>query len=144
MKWLWIGIGVGIGAPLLFFASIYAVSEVGGEVVVLDRAAEDGTTSRVRIWIVDADDASWVEHGAPDAHWVTRLSDEPTLTLERNGEKATYRAAPDPASHARYHELRKAKYGWADQYIELVAGEASECTGVPVRLERVGAAVPTP
>ena len=135
MKWVGIAIAVVLGVPVLFLGVVYGASELGGEVVVLQRAAPDGSTDSVRIWIVDDDAGTWVEHGGPDAHWIARLAEDPTLTLERDGTAAVYQATPDPAAHARYHELRRAKYGWADAVVELATGAASECPGVPVRLE---------
>ena len=76
---------------------------------------------------------------------------------ERGGREATYRAAADPASHARYHTLREAKYTWADTIVELATGplepgavvlvatdglwEAANDSGEPFGLERVAAAI---
>ncbi len=135
MKWVGIAIAVVLGVPLLFFAAVYAASELGGEVVVLHRPAPGGSTSTVRIWIVEDADGVWVEHGSADAPWIQRLAEDATITLERDGAAAVYRAAPDPSAHANYHELRQAKYGWADAFVGLATGAASECTGVPARLE---------
>ena len=42
MKWLYAAVGILAGVPLLYFAAMYAASELSGEVVVLHRAAEDG------------------------------------------------------------------------------------------------------
>ena len=135
MRWIWTAIAVVLGVPLVFMGSIYAASELGGEVVVLHRASPEGSADRVRVWIVEDDTGTWIEHGSPDAHWIRRLTENATLELERDGTAAAYRATPDPAAHARYHELRQAKYGWADDYVALVTSSASECTAVPVRLD---------
>ncbi len=135
MKWLGIAIGGVFAVALAFVASIYVVSEVGGEVIVLHRPAEDGSTSSVRLWIVDEDGASWIEHGDPSAAWIQGLGEGSTLTIERNGESAVYAASRDPDGHARYHELRQAKYGWADDYIGFVTAKAEDCNAVPIRLE---------
>lgn len=135
MRWLGIAIAVVLAVPLLFFGVVYGASELGGEVVVLHRPAPDGSTSTVRIWIVEDDSGVWVEHGGADAPWLEQLGDGAAITLERGGVAAVYRAVPDPASHARYHALRRAKYGWADAVVEIATGDTSECTSVPVRLE---------
>ncbi len=102
---------------------------------MLHRPAPDGSTDTVRIWIVEDAARVWIEHGSADAHWIRRLAEDATITLERDGAAAVYRAVPDPTAHARYHELRQAKYGRADALVEFATGDASECTGVPVRLE---------
>ena len=137
MRWIGIVIAVVIGVPLLFFAAIYAASELGGEVVVLHRPAPDGSIATVRIWIVEDAEGVWIEHGSADAPWLQRLAEDATITLERDGSARVYRAVPDPMAHARYHELRQAKYGWADAFVALATGDASECAGVPVRLDSV-------
>jgi hypothetical protein len=124
-----------LGLPLLFLGAIYGASELGGEVVVLHRPGPDGSTSTVRIWIVEDGEGAWVEHGSADSPWMQRLADDASVTLERGGAAGVYRAVPDPGAHARYHELRQAKYTWADSFIAAATGTSSECAGVPVRLE---------
>ena len=135
MKWLWLAVAVVLGVPVLFFAAVYGASELGGEVVVLHRAAPDGSTDPVRVWIIDDPAGVWLEHGEADAHWIRRLADHPAVTVERGGVAAAYIATPDLAAHERYHELRRAEYGWADAVVEFATGDASQCPGVPVRIE---------
>ena len=136
MKWAIRIIGAAIGLPILFFASIFLVSEIGGEVVVLHRPAADGTFDEVRVWIVDDNDGTWIEHGDADADWIVKLATEPSLTIERGGEVHEYRAIADPGSHARYHRLRDEKYGWAESYIALASSDAQSCEGTPIRIVR--------
>ncbi len=135
MKWVYLFIGIIVGIPTAFFGTIYAASELGGEVVVLHRQNGDGSVSRVRIWIVEDDEGTWVEHGDADAAWLTALDSVPVITLERAGESRQYHAIAEPDLHQRYHELRLKKYGLADQLIELMTGDVADCTGVPVRLD---------
>ena len=78
ITWL---LAVILGLPILFFALIYAASELGGEVVTLSRIEANGEVSQVRVWIVDEGDKAWIEHGAPDAYWISHLSEEPELSL---------------------------------------------------------------
>ncbi len=134
MKIVYWLLGVLIGIPLLFFIAMYGASELGGEVVTLDRAEEDGSVSQVRIWIVDSDGSSLIEHGDPSAHWITRLAQTPEIALSRDGEASLYAGFADPESHDLYHQLRREKYGWADQVIGTLMGDA-ECQSVPVRLQ---------
>ncbi len=132
VAWL---LAVILGVPILFIALVYAASELGGEVVTLSRSEANGEVSQVRVWIVDDGGKAWVEHGAPDAHWILQLSEVPQVVLTRNGEDTTYIGTPDPDAHALYHQLRRAKYGVADQIVGIMGPGAEDCDGVPVRLE---------
>ena len=135
MKWLYIPIGILAGATLAFFAAMYAASELGGEVVVLHRPSEQGSTDRVRIWIVEDGAGTWIEYGGRDAEWILRLAQDPAITVERNGALGRYRASPDPGSHALYHRLRRDKYGLASEIVDRLVGKADACPDIPVLLE---------
>lgn len=132
LRWL---AGFVIAVPVLMFGTIYGVSEMGGEVVILHRTEATGETSTVRIWIVDEAGDAWIEHGAADAHWISLLAQPGPLTLVRGDQLTTYTAVADPSAHERYHELRRAKYGWADRVVEFFSNTAADCTSVPVRLD---------
>jgi hypothetical protein len=134
MKYFYWGLGILIGIPILLIAIPIIASELGGEVVTLERAEEEGEASRIRIWIVDNDGASWIEHGDIESYWMDHLQISSELVLDRGGETISYEGALDPASHELYHDLRRKKYGWADQLIELFSGGRESCDGVPVRL----------
>ncbi|MFT6094073.1 MAG: hypothetical protein ACJA2Q_001975 [Pseudohongiellaceae bacterium] len=134
MKYVYWFFGLLVGIPVLLIAIPIVASELGGEVVTLERAEEDGESSRVRVWIVDNDDASWIEHGDSESYWLGHLLDSNEVVLERGGDTRSYEGTPDPGSHERYHDLRRQKYGWADQLIELFSGGRINCDGVPVRL----------
>ena len=127
-------VGLIVGIPALLMIVMYGASELGGEVVTLDRAEANGDVSQVRIWIVDQDNMSWVEHGDPGSFWITQLSESPDVVLSREGQTSKYFGTADADSHDLYHQLRSAKYGWADQVVALFTGSAAECQGVPVRL----------
>ena len=99
--------------------------------MTLERAKE-GEASRIRI--VDNDGASWIEHGDIESYWMNHLQTSSELVLDRGGETISYEGALDPDSHDLYHDLRRKKYGWADQLIELFSGGRESCDGVPVRL----------
>lgn len=136
MKIIYWLVGIALAVPALIFGTIYGASELGGEVVTLQRPHASGEASSVRLWIVDEADSAWIEHGPSDAHWMTRLAVVNQLTLVRAGEEASYTATADPDAHVRYHELRRAKYGWADRVVETFSATAADCTSVPVRLAR--------
>lgn len=135
MEYLYSLVVIITGLPLAIVGLIYGASKLGGEVVTLQRANSEGTHSDVRIWIVSQGDTAWIEHGDKQTQWINLLTTSPRLKLTRQGETRDYLAAPDPDSHAIYHELRQRKYGWADSLIALLTGASSDCAGVPVRLE---------
>ena len=135
MKWLYLAIGILVGVPLVFSATMYAASELGGEVVVLHRTSGDGSIDRVRLWIVEDGTGTWIEHGSPDAAWIARLAHDPVITVARNGTSRQYRASADRGSHALYHRLRRDRYGFADRLVAMVGGGVDACEGTPVRLD---------
>ena len=125
----------------IFYVSLYfAASELGGEVVQLIRNDSEGSTTSIRVWIVDARDQAWIEHGDTNSFWIKRLSSEPEVSLIRGGAEIKYTAVTDIDSHELYHDLRREKYGIADRIIELLsfgAAHRNNCTGIPVRLDPV-------
>lgn len=135
VKALYWVVGIVVGLPALLVIVMYGASELGGEVVTLQRAEPNGEMSQVRIWIVDDGSMSWIEHGDAESFWITRLAESPGLDLSRNDQTASYVGTPDRNSHDHYHKLRRQKYGWADQVVALFSGGAAECQGVPVRLQ---------
>ncbi len=125
MKW----VGIAIAIVFAFVLFIFAASELGGEVVALDTGEH-----RTRLWVVEDDGALWLRAGTPGAAWLGRIGEGGTVTVERGGAAASYRATPDrrPARRERIHALMREKYGWADALISLMRdGEGS----VPVRLD---------
>lgn len=133
---IWL-IAIVIAVPIAMTLLMYGASELGGEVVTLERAESSGGASKVRIWIVDEQGVSWIEHGDPDSFWISQLATSSNIVLAREGRTTHYTGAPDPDAHDDYHRLRRAKYGVADQIVALMAGDADECQGVPVRLQLV-------
>ena len=130
---LWM-VGIVLAIPICIFAITYLASELSGEVVTLHRTQANGDVSKVRIWIVDSNEESWIEHGNPDSHWMSELGTNPQVTLTRNGENMIYHATPDAANHAKYHQLRQQKYTWGAAVVAFFGGAAADCTGLPVRL----------
>ena len=134
MKVLSWSMSIIVGLPMLFFILAFNASELGGEVVTLERINGDNSISEVRIWIVDQDSFSWIEHGDRQAYWITELSESSEVILIRHGEALNYIGSIDPDAHPLYHKLRRQKYTWADAFIALLTGNADDCNGVPVRL----------
>ncbi len=135
--WYWL-FGIVLGIATLLIGVIYGASELGGEVVTLSRAESSDDMSQVRIWIVDENGFSWIEHGEADSFWITQLSESPNIVVNRAGRDTNYAGTADRDSHDLYHQLRREKYGMADQIIELLgAPGVAECEGGPVRLQLI-------
>jgi hypothetical protein len=134
MKYVYWVLGLLVGISVLLIGIPIVVSELGGEVVTLERAEEDGESSRIRIWIVDNNEASWIEHGDSESYWMDHLQTSNGIVLDREGQTQIYEGTLDPDSHNLYHDLRRQKYSWADQVIEMLSGGRESCDGIPVRL----------
>ena len=112
MKYVYWVLGLLVGISVLLIGIPIVVSELGGEVVTLERAEEDGESSRIRIWIVDNDEASWIEHGDSESYWMDHLQTSNGIVLDREGQTQIYEGTLDPDSHNLYHDLRRQKYSW--------------------------------
>ena len=123
----------------LYLVLMLSASELGGEVVTLIRPEPDGSTKEVRVWIVDAENLSWIEHGDSESYWIKQLTEKPEILLIRDGEEKKYTAVSDSKSHNLYHLLRSEKYGISDKIIEILyfgQNKKDTCNGMPVRLQK--------
>jgi len=118
----------------LAFAVVTFVALEGREVVVVHTHGAAGRDHATRIWVADADGATWIEAANPERPFLYDLADRPQLELERGGAVVRCRAAivPIPDGHERIRDLLAARYGWADCWIGLVADTRRS---VAVRLE---------
>ena len=126
-----------LGAIVLYGTSLVALSELGGEVATLTRPESDGSTKNIRVWIVDSDNKSWIEHGTDESYWIKQSTDEVEVSVIRDEKKQKYEAITDRAAHDFYHNLRREKYTFADKMLDILSlGSTSKenCSGVPVRL----------
>ena len=126
-----------LGAIVLYGTSLVALSELGGEVATLTRPESDGSTKNIRVWIVDSDNKSWIEHGTDESYWIKQSSDGVEVSIIRDEKEQKYEAFTDRESHDFYHNLRREKYTFADKMLDILSlGSTSKenCSGVPVRL----------
>jgi hypothetical protein len=126
-----------LGPFVVYAIAHLALIELGGEVVVLHKWTPEGTTRPTRLWIVGDGSTAWFHHGYSGSAWIARLAEDPIVRVERAGRTRTYRAAPDPTSHDRVHQLLREKYGIADWWVRFVTGGTEDCPALPVRLEQV-------
>ncbi len=89
---LGMAVAVLIVVGVLFFASIFAVSEIAGEVISLTTYDQAGAPHTTRIWIVDDGGAQWLRSGVRGNGWYARLAVRPDVEVVRGGKAARYRA----------------------------------------------------
>ena len=129
-----------ISITIVYGVLMFSLSELGGEVVILVRPEADQSNKNIRVWIVDADNKSWIEHGDSESYWIKRLIDGSEIFIIREGEEKKYLAFSDRDSHDLYHNLRREKYGLSDKMLVILSFGATSkenCEGIPVRLEKI-------
>ena len=129
-----------ISIAIVYGILMFGLSELGGEVATLVRPEADGSNKNIRVWIVDVDNKSWIEHGDSESYWIKQLSKNSELFIIRKGEEKKYLAFTDRDSHDFYHNLRREKYGLSDKMLDILAFGATSkenCEGIPVRLEKI-------
>ena len=129
-----------ISVVIVYGVLTLGLSELGSEVVTLVRPEVDGSNKNIRVWIVDADNKSWIEHGDSESYWIKQLTNDSELLIIREGEEKKYLAFADRDSHNLYHNLRREKYGFSDKMLDILAFSAiskENCEGIPVRLEKI-------
>ena len=129
-----------IGIAIVYGVLMFSLSELGGEVVILVRPEADQSNKNIRVWIVDADNKSWIEHGDSESYWIQGLVNDSGIFIIREGKEQKYLAFNDRDSHDVYHKLRREKYGLADKMLDILSFGATSkenCEGIPVRLEKI-------
>lgn len=120
-----------VGALMLVLVVVFGLQVIAsesGEVVVLhtDDGGRDATT---RLWVVDHDGRQWLR-ASTGSGWLQRLQSAPRVELERDGQRAAYRAAPEPAMAERINTLMAQKYGWRDEVIAVLVGGREDAVAV--------------
>lgn len=85
------------------------------EVVTLTTNGPDGPV-KTPLWVVDGEDRQWLR-GNKDSGWVTRLTEDPNVSLERGGQSAPYDAVPVPKELDTVNQLMREKYEWRDAMV---------------------------
>jgi len=128
------GLVIGAMVAAVIGAITFAAVE-GPEVVVLSTRAPDGVVHKTRVWLADADGASWIEAANPERQFLADIRRNPSVGVERDGEMRPYLATilANPEGHDRIRRLLREKYGWADWWIQHVADTSQS---VAIRLDR--------
>ncbi|MFQ5510658.1 MAG: hypothetical protein ACE5EO_02300 [Candidatus Krumholzibacteriia bacterium] len=121
-------------AAALLIVGIFALSELGGEVVTVRSTRADGSVKSTRLWIVDDAGETWLRAGIPTEPWLEHIGDNPTIQLVRAGDTKPFVALAVRTAEARdrVHALMAAKYGTADKIISLIRDSKGS---VAVRLQ---------
>ena len=103
-------------------------------VAVLETRAPDGTPRTTRVWLAEEEGSLLLEAGSAERPWYRDVLLDPLVRLERDGGSLPFRAVPEPgdAGHRRIRELLRARYGWRDAWVGLLADTSQS---IAVRLE---------
>ena len=85
-----------------------------------------------RLWIVDDEGYQYLRVGADGSGWFSRITNNESIALTRNGQTATYTVALRPDKSERINALMQDKYTWGDTFIGIVVG--SRDGSVPIEL----------
>jgi hypothetical protein len=130
----WRGLLVALGVAAGAFGALTLVALEGAEVVRLRTTSPDGSLRTTRTWVADADGATWIEAANPARPFLLDVQARPDVLLDRGGRERRLHAVvvPGEAAHRTIRELLRAKYGWADVWIGLLADTSRS---VAVRLD---------
>ncbi len=109
-----------------------------GEVVIIATGGAGPDARETRVWIAEDAGELWLEANNPLTPWYLHVVVQPELKMARAGEIESYRAEPypGPAGHIKIRGLMRKKYGLADRWVALIAGDPAS---VAVRLRRLPA-----
>ena len=124
-----------VGALLAVFVALVIItgSSLVGEVVTLHTQDAEGAWQTTPLWIVDARDGTYLRAGQPDSGWLVRLRANPDVKLERDGQTQPVRLVETPEAVAAVNSMMNGKYGWADDFVGLMAGDRSQA--LPLKVE---------
>ncbi|MEM7078024.1 MAG: hypothetical protein AAF513_05280 [Pseudomonadota bacterium] len=123
----------GLVALLLLVVILQFVASESGEVVVLTSTDAGGTPQETRLWVVDLDGQWYLRTGSEASGWYRRLVANPQVTVGRGDGVFAATAVPEPAKRDTINGLMNAKYGWADDFIDLMFGRED---AIPILLDR--------
>jgi hypothetical protein len=125
-------IAASLVAILVLLVGLQMFAAENGEVVVITTRDLTGGEHHTSLWIVDSDGHQWLRSGLATSGWYTRLTQTPSLDLQRHGVRAPFNIEVVPAQLPEINRLMHEKYGWADTYVGLLAPHDR---AVPIRLD---------
>ncbi|HJN52562.1 MAG TPA: hypothetical protein QF924_19105 [Pseudomonadales bacterium] len=130
MKILAWSVGIVLGVFALFGLTQWAASE-RVEVVQLNTTNDEGATVTTRLWVVDHEGLSYLRAGEGSG-WYARLISNPSITLERNGNIANFRATANRDKVEIINRLMNDKYTWGDDFFALFVDREDS---IPIELQ---------
>ena len=118
--------------PLSAGGLLYAARNFGGEVATLYTHDELGRSFRNHVWVAKDESVVWIRAEQPTSVWLDRLINEPTVALERGGEREDYEASLRPDHRSYVNRLMADRYTWAEWVLSFVEDRDE---AVPVRLD---------
>ena len=123
----------------LAILGVITATPLVGEVVTLHTLDEAGEWKTTPLWIVESPDGGeYLRAGDAGRGWVVRMRANPSIRLERSGETAAVTIVSAPGMVKTVHDLMAEKYGWADDFVTLMAPDRSRA--LALRVERGSAA----
>ena len=116
---------VGLLFAVFVALSIITGTSLVGEVVTLHTRGADGEWETTPLWVVDLGKASYLRAGNPASGWVIRGRANPEIRLERSGDVADIKLVEEPTELANVHAQMAEKYGWANDFVGLLAPDRS-------------------
>ena len=121
---------------------VYLLASVGvtfatSEVATVETRDVRGGALQTSVWVVDLSGDVWIRASFPDAMWLSRLREDPNVTLIREGERSQRRALIVDGVQERIDQGMRAKYGRAD---EAFAYLRNPYESVVIRLDAVAEA----
>jgi hypothetical protein len=128
-------IAASLVAVLILLVGLQMFAAENGEVVIITTRDLTGAEHPTSLWIVDSDGHQWLRCGSAKSGWYTRLTQTPSLDLQRHGVHAPYTIEAVPAQLPEINRLMHEKYGWADTYVGFFSPHDR---AVPIRLDPRG------
>ena len=90
---------------------------------------------RAALVLVDDEGYQYLRVGSDGSGWFSRLQENGTIEVTRNGERRRYTTVLRQEKSARINQLMNDKYGWGDDFIALLVG--SREGSIPVELHPI-------
>lgn len=126
-----------LGAILVSIVLLFGIQYLASErveVVELETTAETGEAMITRLWIVDFEGGQYLRVGADGSGWYTRIQQNESVQVIRNGLKAEYKVQAEPEKSQVINQLMQDKYTWGDTFIAMLFGREGS---IPLRLVAV-------
>ena len=134
MKYILWSVGMLFGLALIIAVLQITASE-RVEVVQLHTIKGGGEKVVTRLWVVDYDGHAYLR-GDTDSDWFQRLQSSDKFTLIRGDETGEFTHRVKNENIDMINKLRREKYTWGDQIIEIGVGSRAESNAIELTPEK--------